>query len=195
MSSTLRSILVAALLVPLTGIASAESLNFKEARKALPKGNRVVAEMPDTSFLSEKDQAIVLTLKDSIPYYGAVALSPDEGLYVDWLNAAGQHHSLMAARAAALEHCEANRKASSAKCVVVLEVSPKGAQPNAALSLSAEAADALRSDYRKLKGNKAFAISPSNGTFGFARGDGGRALAACSKVGAGSKDCAIVVAD
>lgn len=182
-------------LVSLAGIAGADSLSFKEARKALPKGNRIVAELRDTSFLDEKQQEIVLSLKDTIPYFGALALSPDEGLFVDWLNASAQHHSLEAARAAALKHCDANRKAASAKCVVVLEVSPKGGKPDAPLSLSAEAADALRGEYRKLKGIKAFAISQSQGTFGFAGGDGARALDACAKAGSGAKDCKVVVAD
>ncbi|RLJ41559.1 hypothetical protein BCF46_2519 [Litoreibacter meonggei] len=195
MVHTLRSGAMALVLVGLASSAAAESLSFKEARKALPKGNRTVAELPDASFLDEKQQAIVLSLKDSIPYFGALALSPDEGLFVEWLNASGQHHSIEAARAAALKHCDSNKKASSAKCVVVLEVSPKGAKSNAPLSLSAEAAAALRGNYRKLKAPKAFAISPSQGTYGIAGGDGARALAACAKSGAGAKDCVVAVAD
>ena len=199
MGSTVRCGKLAAVLVCVAGIAGAESLSLKDARKVLPKGNRIEAVLPDTSFLDEKQQAIVLSLKDTIPYFGALALTPDEGLFVDWLNASGQHHSLEAARQAALAHCDANRLPSSADCVVVLEVSPKGYDPEAALSLSAEGATALKGDYRKLKGAKAFAISPSTGAFGFARGDGGRALDACAKAGGeaggGATDCAIVVAD
>lgn len=193
--STVRSGKLAAVLICIAGIAGAESLTLKDARKALPKGNRVEAVMPEAAFLDEKQQAIVLSLKDTIPYYGALALSPDEGLFVDWLNAAGQHHSIEAAREAALGHCNSNRKESSAECVVVLEVSPKGADPEAPISLSAEGFDALKGDYRKLKGAKAYAISPSTGNFGFARGDGGRALDACSKAGDGASDCKVVVAD
>ncbi len=195
MSSTLRCGVLAGIMACVGGAAFADSLTYKEARKAVPKGNRIVAELPDTSFLDDKQQAIVLSLKDTIPYYGALALSPDEGLFVEWLNASGQHHSLDAARAAALAHCNSNKKAASAACVVVLEVSPEGAKPDAPLSLSAEAADALRGEYRKLKGMKAFAISKTQGTFGFAGGDGARALDACAKAGAGAKDCKVVVAD
>ncbi|WP_298262046.1 5-aminolevulic acid synthase [uncultured Litoreibacter sp.] len=195
MSSTLHSGVLAGLMVLAAGIAGAESLNFKQARKVLPKGTSIVAQMPDTPFLDDKERAIVLSLKDTIPYYGAVALSPDEGLYVEWLNASGQHHSPQAARVAALAHCNANRKAASAKCVVVLEVSPKGAKPEAALSLSADAVDAVKGGYKKLKGPKAFAISPSLGTFGFADGDGARALKACADAGAGAQDCVVVIED
>lgn len=195
MFSTFRN-LSAVLVTALAVIpASADELSFKEARKALPKGNRVVAEQPEATFLDEKEQAIIASLKETIPYYGALALSPDEGLFVDWLNAAAQHHSLQSARDAALAHCEANRKRASAKCVVVFEVSPKGADPEAEFSLSAEAAAALRSDYRKLKSPKAFAISASKGSYGFAGGDGARALDSCKKAGEGATDCKVVVAD
>ena len=195
MFSTLRNGAMVLALVGFASGAAAESLSFKEARKMLPKGGRTVAELPDTSFLDKKQQAIVMSLKDTIPYFGALALSPDEGLFVDWLNASGQHHSLKAARVAALKHCDANRNKSSAECVVVLEVSPKGAEAGAALSLSAEAAEALRGDYRKLKGPKSFAISDTQGTFGFAAGDGPKALDACIKAGSGAEDCRVVVAD
>ena len=195
MISTLRSGALALALIGVAGGGAADSLSFKEARKVLPRGGRTVTALPDTTFLDDKQQAILRALTDSIPYYGALAISPDEGLFVEWLNAAGQHHSIMAARAAALRYCEANRKKESAECVVVLEVSPKGADPDAPLSLSADAADALRGDYRKLKSPKAFAISTNLGTFGFARGDGGRALDTCSKMGSGAKDCRVVVAD
>lgn len=195
MFSILRTSLAAFAVFALALPATSESLSFKEARKALPKGNRVVATLPDTSFLGEKDLAIVKSLESNIPYYGALALSPTEGLYVEWLNASGQHHSIEAARSAALAHCEANRKPASDACVVVLEVAPKGAKPDAPLSLSAEANSALRGEYRKLKAPKGFAVSKSKGTFGFAKGDGARALDACAKSGDGASDCEIVVAD
>lgn len=195
MFSTFCSAALALAVVAVAIPAGAESLNLKEARKVLPRGKRNVAVMPDTSFLDEKQQAIVLTLKDTIPYYGALALSPDEGLFVDWLNASGQHHSIEAARTAALAHCNSNRKAASAKCVVVLEVSPKGADADVSFSLSQEASVALRGDYRKLKAPKAFAISKTQGTFGMAGGDGARALDACAKAGEGARDCEVVVAD
>lgn len=175
--------------------AIAEPLSFKEARKMLPNGKRVDGQVIEFEFLDEKAKAILKTLIASVPYYGALAVSPDEGLFVEWLQAAGQHHSIDAARASALSHCEANRKPSSAACVVVLEVSPKGARDGASLSLSADGYTAFRGAYRKLKAPKAFAISESQGTFGFAKGDGLRALDACKSSGAGARDCKIVIAD
>lgn len=190
MKRTVLSIGLAGLLAT---SAWGDAISFKEARKSLPNGKRVVATVPDVAFLDEKQKSILDGIKSSVPYYGALAISPDEGLFVEWLQAAGQHHSAAAARQAALSHCEANRKTSSAGCVVVLEVAPKGAKPQAALSLSADGYSALRGEYRKLKAPKGFAISPTTGSFGFAKGDGGRALDACER--AGAKDCKIVVAD
>ncbi|WP_154666748.1 5-aminolevulic acid synthase [Litoreibacter arenae] len=195
MTYTLRSGFIALGLVLVTNPLSAEPLSFREAQSALPKGDRTIAVMPQTAFLDDKQRSILAGLRDTIPYYGALAVSPDEGLFVEWLNAAGQHHSRDAARAAALSHCEANRKSSSARCVVVLEVLPKGAKPDAALSLSAPAADALRDDYRKLKGPKAFAVSPSSGTFGLSEGGAQTALNACKGAGGAARDCVVVVAD
>ena len=196
MFSTLRCGTLAVCLSAMALPAASESLSFKEARKALPNGKRIVAALTeDAGFLAEKEQGIVKQLEANIPFYGALALTPSEGLYVDWLNAAGQHHSIEAARAAALAHCEANRKPSSEPCVVVYEVAPRGAKADAPLSLSAEANAALRKDYRKLRAPKGFAISKSKGTFGFAAGDGARALDACAKSGEGASDCEIVVAD
>lgn len=191
----LRCSVAALTLSIIAGPAISEALSFREARNAVPKGNRVTAVLTDTSFLDDKQQAIVKSLQSNIPFYGALALTPSEGLFVEWLNAAGQHHSIEAARAAALAHCERMRKRNSKPCVVVLEVSPRGAKADAPLSLSAEATAALRGDYRKLKAPKAFAISKTKGTFGFAAGDGARALDGCAKAGGGAKDCEIVVAD
>lgn len=195
MFSNLRCGMAALVVIGLALPAASESLSFKEARKAVPKGARTVATLMDTSFLEEKEQAIVKSLEANIPYYGALALTPSEGLYVEWLNAAAQHHSIEAARTAALSHCEANRRAASEPCVVVFEVAPRGVKDDAPLSLSAEATTALRGDYRKLKAPKGFAISKTKGTFGFAAGDGARALDGCAKAGAGASDCEIVVAD
>ncbi|PTX55677.1 hypothetical protein C8N43_0317 [Litoreibacter ponti] len=193
MFSTLRCGMAALALTAMALPALGESLSFKDARKAVPKGSRTVATLIDTSFLDDKQQAIVKSLEANIPYYGALALTPSEGLFVEWLNAAGQHHSIEAARAAALDHCEANRKRASAPCVVVLEVAPRGAKDGVALSLSAPANEVLRDEYRKLKSPKAMAISESTGAFGIAAGDAAGAIKTCGA--AGATDCKVVVAD
>lgn len=194
------SILVALLAAP----ATAQTLSFSDARKALPRANAKAAVGVEARFVPASDKErlekasqsiddVLASLGAALPAYGALAISPSEGLFVEWLNGVGQHHSLQAAREAALLYCNANRKSSSAPCQIVVQVTPQGAKPDAALSLSGPANAALRDGYRKLKAPKAFAISPSTGSFGFDRGDGGRALDACGR--AGARDCTIVVAD
>ena len=186
--------------------AMAEPLSFKEARKALPRANAKPAIAFDETLVPPADRArlenakqslgdVLGTLGAAMPSYGAVAISPSEGLFVEWLNGVGQYHNLPAARAAALAYCEANRQAASAPCQVLVEVAPKGAEPQDPIMLSGPANAALRGAYRKLKAPKAFAISKSSGNFGFDRGDGGRALNACASAGQGADDCVIVVAD
>lgn len=192
---------MAALILP----ASAETLTFKEARKALPRAKAKASITYDVDIVPAADraklevgkqtvEALLGQLGASIPAYGALAISPSEGLFVEWLNGAGQFHSIEDARAAALAYCNKNRKGSSAKCAVLVEVTPKGAKEGA-FSLSGPANAALRGPYRKMKSPKAFAISAKTGNFGFDRGDGGRALDACGAAGDGATDCRVVVAD
>lgn len=184
--------------------AGAQSVSFADARKALPAASKRVAlvtypervpagDIEKFASVGLKIDQVFKGIGGALEGYGAVAISPDEGLAVEWLSGVSQHHSLDAARAAAVTYCNGKKKSGSAGCVVVAEVSPRGAKPGAALSLSQEANEALRKDYRKLQSPKAFAISPSRGAFGFDRGDGGRALEACGRSGA--TDCRIVVAD
>ncbi len=186
--------------------AAAETLSFKEARKALPRANAKASITFDAAAVPAADRAkieaggqplekLLGQLGASIPAYGALAISPSEGLFVDWLNGAGQFHSIGDARAAALAYCNGKRKGGSAKCVLLVEVMPRGSSEEDVFSLSGPANAALRGAYRKLKSPKAFAISAKTGNFGFDRGDGGRALDACAVAGKGAKDCRIVVVD
>ncbi len=185
--------------------AMAEPITFKEARKALPRATAKASVTFDAAILPESDQTrvggeaavekLLRTLGASTPAYGAVAISPSEGLFVEWLNGAGNFHSIADARAAALAYCNGQRKGGSAKCALLVEVTPKGTSEEDTFSLSGPANKALRGPYRKLKSPKAFAISAKTGNFGFDRGDGGRALEACAAAGDGAKDCKIVVAD
>lgn len=189
----MKILTICAMLACLALPATAQVLDFGAARKVVIDTKKTVAIIADASFLAEKEQGILKGLRETIPFYGALALSPSEGLYVEWLNASAQFHSRETARAAAMAHCEANRKPDSEGCVVVLEVVPRGSDEGLALTLSAPAASAMRKEYRKLDKPRAFAISDATGNYGLARGDGGRALAACASQGA--TDCRIVIAD
>ncbi len=135
------------------------------------------------------------TLVRQIPYYGAIAISPDEGVNAAATIAAGNFHSFDAAAAAVLAECDAKRRAGSQPCAVVAEVRPQGWEARA-LQLSQGATAALRGDYRRGGGEKALAISPASGGFGVGKGAGAgaSALAACNAAG-GRGDCSVVVAD
>lgn len=199
-----RLVMSGVILCCCAGIASADVLNFKEARKLLPRANAkpVIATYPDAipandaAQLTKARQSVedVLTsLGQALPVYGAMAISPDEGLFVDWLNGAGGFHSTASARAAAIAQCNSAKKDSSSDCVIILDVAPKGGSEE--FSLSAEANAVFRKDYRKMASPKAFATSASSGHFGFDRGDGGRAIAACEQASSNAGDCKIVVQD
>ena len=184
----------------------AEPLSFKEARKVLPKAGGKVDLVTYADFVPEQDMEALAAVKmkprdvfkaigASLEGYGAVAISPDEGLLVEWISGVSQHHSIWAAREAAISYCDEKRKDASAECQVIVEVSPKGASDEDTLTLSAAANSALRGAYRKMDSPKAFAISPSTGDFGMDRGDGGRALDNCASADNQALDCVIVVAD
>ena len=71
----------------------------------------------------------------------------------------------------------------------------EGWEPRA-LQLSADATDDLRRSYRKGKGPKALAVSPSTGVWTIARGDGAAAAAVQEcQAQSGADDCQVAVAD
>ncbi len=201
----MRSLCLAGVILSLsTGLSVAEPLSFNDARKLLPRANAkpVIATFPDVVSAADAAQLtkarqsvedVLTSLGQAMPAYGAMAISPDEGLFVDWLNGAGGFHSTASARAAAITQCNEAKKDASADCMVIVEVAPKGASET--FSLSPEANAVFRKDYRKMDAPKAFATSASTGHFGFDRGDGGRALDACERASDNAGDCKIVVQD
>jgi len=133
----------------------------------------------------------------AVLYYGAVAASPGQGLAHKATVAVANHHSIEAAKAAAIRECNALR-GGGPKCLMVAYVAPRkySEQP---LQMSASATTAFRKTYLKGRGAKAMAISPASGNYGIAKGDGAAdaALAACNKAasGKGVTDCRIVIQD
>ncbi len=183
----------------------AEPISYKEARKVLPKDNGKVTLVSYPDVVPEKDlnalAAAKMKPKDvfnaigaSLEGFGAVAISPDEGLLVEWISGVSQHHSLDAARTAAIAYCNGKKKPNSADCQVIVEIAPKGGK-SVSLTLSAAAISAVRGAYRKLDTPRAFAISPSTGDFGMDRGDGARAIENCASAGNKANDCVVVIAD
>lgn len=174
-------------------MAMAEVLTGKAAKKALFAGSEVAVEVTKHRFLVDQQPQIVATVASQQPYYGAIAVSPDEGLMSEATLAAANYHSVEAASVAALAGCDAARK-GAAPCVIVALVRPKGweARP---LQLSADATAAFRKEYDG-KG-AALAVSASTGTWGMAKGANApaAALAACAAKLAGQDDCTVIVMD
>jgi hypothetical protein len=127
------------------------------------------------------------------PYFGAIAISPDEKLLESKATiAVANFHTTEAAGKEARRQCDALR--SGAKpCVVVAFIRPKGWQKRG-LSLSAEATAGFEKSYPAAKG--ALAISAATGAWGIASGNGAgdAAIKACAAKLA-DKDCSVVVAD
>lgn len=183
----------AALAFGLAQSVSADVLTGKAAKKALFSGDAVAVQVMKQSFLIDNQAEILGSVAVQQPYYGAIAVSPDEGLMSEATIAAANYHSVEAASVAALAGCDAARK-GNAPCVIVALVRPKGweARP---IQMSADATAAFRKDY----GGKgaALAVSASTGTWGMAKGDnaGEAAVAACAAKTTVVKDCSVIVAD
>ncbi|MGP3697111.1 DUF4189 domain-containing protein [Rhodobacter sp. NSM] len=189
----MRLAIVAALSLVASGGASAGPVTGKEAKRMLfdPAGSEV--EIVTADFLSEQDAALLRMAVSEQPYYGAIAVSPDEGLASEATIAAANHHTTEAAKRAALEACEAKRKGRRA-CEIVGLVRPKGWKDRG-FSLSSEATKALNGGQSRGHG-RALAISPATGHWGLGSGAGAqaKALRDCAEE-AGASDCILVVAD
>lgn len=176
-------------LAPMT--AAAETLTGAAAAKLLFPATGVAVELTGAGGLADKDAQMLAMVASGQPYYGAIAISPDEGLMVEATVAAVNHHSMAAAEAAALAGCEAKRK-GKAGCAVVALIRPEGFEPRA-LTLSADATRAVGEHYAA---PGALAISPATGLFALVKGAGAgdAAIKACNdKAKAG--DCALAFAD
>lgn len=173
--------------------ANAEAVNGKAAKKTLFSAEGASVQVMKQAFLADDQAQILGSVALQQPYYGAIAVSPDEGLMSEATIAAANYHSVEAASAAAAAGCDAARK-GAAPCVIVALVRPKGweARP---LQLSADATAAFRKDYSGKGG--ALAVSAGTGAWGMAKGNGAAeaAIAACAAKLTGPNDCAVVVAD
>lgn len=184
-----KALICLSLLAPLT--AGAETLTGAAAAKLLFPATGVAVDLTGAGGLADKDAQMLAMVAGGQPYYGAIAISPDEGLMVVATVAAVNHHSTEAAEAAALKGCEAQRK-GKADCAVVALIRPEGFEPRA-LTLSSDASKAVAEHYKE---PGALAISPETGLFALAAGAGAgdAAVAACNEK-AGAGDCVVAFAD
>ncbi|MDR0809567.1 MAG: 5-aminolevulic acid synthase [Gemmobacter sp.] len=184
-------ILTAAILFVAAMPLAAEPLSGKAARKLLFAPDKAEVEMLPGHGLSDAEVKVLAMVGGDQPYYGAIAISPAEGIMVEATVAAVNHHSTEAAAVAALKGCDEKRKAEE-PCKVVALIRPEGWEPRA-IMLSRDATAALRKDY---KAPGAVAISPSTGMFALVAGDGAAepAVAECAK-SSDAADCIAVVSD
>jgi hypothetical protein len=193
----MRTVLVLAAALAAGG-AQAEPVGVRTAEKMLFSTRNVQTLVRADAGLSEVDvKTLQIMFKDNrFPYYGAVAISPGDGLVSEATNLAQNLHSPQAAAEAALKACNAVRKAET-PCVIAADVVPKGWKPQP-LMLNQDATAGIRT-YKQGKGPKAMAISPATGAWSIAKGPGAdtAALNDCLNKAQpmGSRDCAIVIAD
>lgn len=182
-------------LATLPGMAAAQVVDTKSARKQVFSERGRSVTVADLSFLTPDVRKATEQYAAGFDYYGAMAVSPGDPADTGSAVAVQNYHSVASAQAAALKGCEA-RRTTGKPCVIVATTAPRGYKPRS-FTLSVEATTALKKDYRKLKAPKAFAVSPSTGAFGFARGDGGRAIAQCNTGAArkGASDCQVAIQD
>lgn len=158
--------------------------------------DRSAITFTDAARLSRADRRTLEQVVVAVKYYGAIAFAPDRGLLSEATVAAQNYHSIPAAEAAALADCRA--KAGGSACVVAAHILPEGFAPRA-VQMSSAATASFLADYGPAQAPKAFALSASTGSWGFARGRNAArdAQAACRDRSAGkaATDCAVAVAD
>lgn len=184
-----------ALLAALPLPALADPIDARAARDLLFRDDRVEVVRLDMSGLSEQEVTVLTTVAMSQKYYAAIGFAPDAGIMAEPTVMAANHHSPEAARAAALASCDERRGRAGRACVIALEVRPAGWEARD-LMLSADATTAFNDQYRRERGARAFAVSPSTGQWGIALGDTASEAAVTACAGdAGVSDCVVVIAD
>lgn len=172
--------------------ALADPMTGDQAQAMLFSENGVSVELVENDKVSNDLMKVIKAVAEQQPWYGAVALSPDEDLMSSQATVAGaQFHDTDAAAAFALAGCEAKRTGAS-PCAVVALVRPKGWEARD-LQLSLNATAFFNRDYLKATSPKALASSASTGAFGFGTG-AEAALADCAAKSA-AEDCLVVIAD
>lgn len=186
-------ILASVVMVGLAQIAFAQMQDGNAAKKALYPADEIGVQVMKQSFLVDNQAEILASVATQQPYYGAIAVSPVDGLMSEATIAAANYHTVEAASVAALAGCDAARQGDE-PCVIVALIRPKGwdARP---IQLSADATAAFRKDYAGKGG--ALAASASTGTWAMAKGDDAQnaAVAACAAKLTGENDCSVIIAD
>lgn len=170
--------------------ALAQPISGKEAGAALFAPVTAEVEILPEAGLPQDQAQVLVMVGEGQPYYGAIAIAPEEGLMAEATVAAANFHDTAAAAAAALAECDAKKKTATA-CVVAAYIRPKG-WAETGFSLSSDASAAFK-DYDMKAG--ALALSVTTGAFGMAQGAGAAeaALTNCAAKNDKATDCAVVI--
>ena len=175
-------------------VAGAEAVTNADAKAQLfsLKGRSV--ELSHHDWLTPENAALVKQVAEQQLYYAAIAASPDDGIFSASTIAAANDHMMDVARAKALSACDEAKRGETA-CEIVAMVWPRNFEL-VNLTLSHGATEAWRKKFRRVRGEKAFAISPTAGTFAIATGEGASvvALRECAEQ-AQVEDCLIAIQD
>lgn len=165
----------------------------KDAKAALFKGPEAEVDLRPEAGLPEDQAAALVMVGGGQPYYGAIAISPDEGLMSEATVAAANHHTVEAAEVAARAACDA-KKTGATPCVVAALIRPLGWEVRPVM-LSADATAGVQKDYPAKGG--ALAVSPSTGAWSIAEGEGAvdTAVGACNVKAGAVADCVLAVQD
>ncbi|QUS35088.1 DUF4189 domain-containing protein [Falsirhodobacter algicola] len=169
-----------------TTAAGAQTMSLRDLRGMLYPDARAEVEILPKDYLPADQAALLRQVGAQQAYYGAIAISPDEGIMVEATVAAANYHNTEAASAAALRDCNARRKGAR-DCEIVGYIRPAGWSEKP-VQLSQAATAAFLGDFRG-NGPKAFAISPTTGEWGLAKGEG----AAAEAVAQCGADCQVLV--
>jgi len=189
-------------LLGVAGGALAQDLPDAQAVEKLlyQTGPRATAvAVTNAEVISPAEAEGLKALNAQLPYYSAVAISPDEGLQSTSVAITAGFHDGESAARAAIEACNKARKRESKPCLVVAYVLPRGYDGVRAVMMSTSATDAFRDSYKRAPAPKAFALSAATGKWGAATaagsGEAARADALASCTNAGGTDCRVVTAE
>lgn len=183
----MRVLAYAGLAVLVAGAAVAQPVTGKEAKKLLFTAKESVAQVLPGAGLDAQNAKVLENVAMQQPWYGAIAIAPEEGLMSEATVAAAQYHDVEAAKKVALADCDAKKK-GKAPCVLAAVILPKGWQQGRALQLSAEATAAFQKDYK----GGAMATSALTGAYGIGT-DAASAIAACQARAKEATDCTVVI--
>lgn len=200
----MRAAILSLCLVGAAASVSAQAIDGATAQKQVfaPRGIQLAVSRS----LSEQDRAVLNAMVkeadrtgQTFHFYGSIAYSPSEGLTAESLQGAFNFHSTAAADRASVAACEQVRKSGSAPCQPAAHVLPRGYEPGR-VQLSYDATNAFRSTYRRVRGEKAMAVSEQTGAWQMTEGSDAAATAVelCNELAtgmSGAGDCAAIIVD